>query len=160
MNTLLPAIALIIVAAVAWPAWGACTKEEVRGGIDRSMPCILHSPVPQEFARVEFARESSDLGDEAKAILDRQAEILRRYPGLAMTVWGHVDHEEARLTGGQALGYQRADAVRDYLVARGVAPERISTDSRGNRWAIPMEPLSEAALASMRFAGTETEDNR
>ncbi|MEW5728594.1 MAG: OmpA family protein [Pseudomonadota bacterium] len=124
------------------------------------MPCFLHSPLPQDLARVGFGRGSSTLDPQAKAVLDRQAEILRGYPDLPMTVWGHVDHEEAKLPGGQALGYQRAAAVRDHLVARGVAPERISTDSRGNRWAIPMEPLSESALASMRFDSTETHDNR
>lgn len=51
MNTPLPAlVALIIGFAFAWPAWGACPKEEVRGGIDRSLPCFLHSPLPQDLA--------------------------------------------------------------------------------------------------------------
>lgn len=41
---------------------------------------------------------------------------------------------------------------------RGIAPERISTDSRGDHAIIPRDG-SEGTLAAMRFATTETEDN-
>lgn len=95
---------------------------------------------------------------QAKAILDRQAEILRGFPSLALTVWGHADSEEVKNATGKALSFQRASTVRDYLVMRGIAPERISTDSRADRAMIPKDH-SEGTLALMRFASTETEDN-
>lgn len=106
-----------------------------------------------------FERGSSELDAKAKAVLDRQAEILRGYPDLLLTVWGHVDFYEVKTPNGEALGFRRALAVRDYLVMRSVAPGRIATNSRGNRWIITLNP-SEEALADMRFASTETEDNR
>lgn len=52
-----------------------CPKESViHGGIDRSLPCSFQSPLPWQDHRVMFARGSSTLDAEAKAILDRQAD--------------------------------------------------------------------------------------
>ncbi|MCR6629229.1 MAG: OmpA family protein [Magnetospirillum sp.] len=105
-----------------------------------------------------FPRNSSVLDDRAKVILDRQADILQGYPGLAFTIWGHVDHEEAKQPDGKALGFRRANAVRDYLVGRGIDPARITTDSRSDR-AMIVKDRTEKALAVMRIVTTETEDN-
>ncbi len=88
----------------------------------------------------------------------RPIGILRGYPTLAFTVWGHVDHEEAKEPDGKALGFQRANAVRDYVVSRGIGPTRITTDSRGDR-AMIVKDRTERALAVMRTVTTETEDN-
>lgn len=130
----------------------------MQGGLDRSLPCIFQSPLSWAEHRVMFRRDSSALDNQAHAILDRQAAVLQAYPSLPVTVWGHVDPEEARRASGAALGFQRANAVRDYLILRGVAPERISTNSRGDR-AMIVKDHTETALAIMRTATTETEDN-
>lgn len=143
----------------AWAGEKGCLKKDVvQGGVDRSLPCIFLSPLPWDIHRVMFPANSSALDDRAKAVLDQQAEILRSYPDLAFTVWGHVDIDEANTVDGKALGFRRANAVRDYLVMHGIAPERITTDSRGDHAMIPMDK-DEGTLAAMRYATTETEDN-
>lgn len=147
---------------MSWPVWGAdfgCSKENVvQGGLDRSLPCVFRSPLQWADHRVMFTRNSSVLDSQAKAVLDKQAEILRGHPALPFTVWGHVDHKEATGKNGKALGFQRANAVRDYLIAHGIAPERITTNSRGDK-AMVIASRAEDALAVMRYATTETEDN-
>lgn len=80
--------------------------------------------------RVFFALDQSTLSGEARATLDRQAAWLARYPQVVVQVAGNCDErgtEEYNL----ALGQRRANAARDYLVARGVASGRISTISYG-----------------------------
>lgn len=80
--------------------------------------------------RVFFAFDRSNLQPDAQATLDRQAAWLGKYPQVNVQVAGNCDDrgtEEYNL----ALGQRRANASRDYLVARGVASSRIATISYG-----------------------------
>jgi len=80
--------------------------------------------------RVYFDTAASELSSDAKATLDRQAAWLQRYPQATVQIAGNCDDrgtEEYNI----ALGQRRANAARDYLVARGVSPARISTISYG-----------------------------
>jgi peptidoglycan-associated lipoprotein len=80
--------------------------------------------------RIFFAFNSSQLTPEDRATLDRQADWLQKYPQVTVQVAGNCDDrgtEEYNL----ALGERRANAARDYLVARGVNPARITTISYG-----------------------------
>jgi peptidoglycan-associated lipoprotein len=80
--------------------------------------------------RVFFAFDSSQLSGEAQGTLDRQSAWLQRYPQVTVQIAGNCDDrgtEEYNL----ALGQRRANAARDYLVARGVSAARISTISYG-----------------------------
>jgi peptidoglycan-associated lipoprotein len=80
--------------------------------------------------RVFFDFDRSALKDDARATLDRQAGWLGKYPQVNVQVAGNTDDrgtEEYNL----ALGQRRANAARDYLVARGVVGARISTISYG-----------------------------
>lgn len=80
--------------------------------------------------RVFFALNQSGLTSDAKATLDRQSDWLAKYPQVAVQVAGNCDDrgtEEYNL----ALGQRRANAARDYLVAKGTTSSRISTISYG-----------------------------
>ena len=80
--------------------------------------------------RVFYAFDSSQLSSEARGTLDRQSGWLGRYPQVSVQVAGNTDDrgtEEYNL----ALGQRRANAARDYLVARGVSSARIATISFG-----------------------------
>ena len=80
--------------------------------------------------RVFFDFDRSTLKPDARGTLDRQSGWLAKYPQVNVQVAGNCDDrgtEEYNL----ALGQRRANASRDYLVARGVAGSRISTISYG-----------------------------
>lgn len=80
--------------------------------------------------RIFFAFDSSQLSPEAQATLDKQAAWLAKYANVRVLIAGNCDDrgtEEYNL----ALGQRRANAARDYLVARGVDPSRIQTISYG-----------------------------
>ena len=80
--------------------------------------------------RVFFSFDQSSLSSDARATLDRQAAWLQRYPQVTVQLAGNCDErgtEEYNL----ALGQRRANAARDYLVARGVSGSRVSTISYG-----------------------------
>ena len=80
--------------------------------------------------RVFFDLDSSTLDSEAQGTLDRQAQWLKQYPSVNVTVEGHCDERGTREYN-LALGERRATAAKKYLVGAGVATNRISTISYG-----------------------------
>jgi peptidoglycan-associated lipoprotein len=89
----------------------------------------------QDFAvnvgdRVYFGFDRFDLSAEARAVLDRQAQWLSQYPNTRVVIEGHADERGTREYN-LALGERRATAVRNYLVASGIAASRVSTISYG-----------------------------
>ena len=81
---------------------------------------------------VSFDTNRYDIKPNMRPILDRFASTLNDNPVTTVTIIGHTDN-----TGTDAinnpLSINRAAATRDYLVARGVASNRIAIDGRGSR---------------------------
>jgi peptidoglycan-associated lipoprotein len=80
--------------------------------------------------RVFFAYDQSDISSEGQQILQRQAEWLKRYPRVSVTIEGHCDERGTREYN-LALGERRAGAVKNVLVALGIPSSRIQTISYG-----------------------------
>jgi len=80
--------------------------------------------------RVFFGFDKFNLGDEARATVQRQAAWLKANPTVTVTVEGHADERGTREYN-LALGERRATAVKNYLVTLGVSASRVSTISFG-----------------------------
>jgi peptidoglycan-associated lipoprotein len=87
-----------------------------------------------EFAKnmrkVYFEFDKSRLTDEAKAILQDNAQWLRDNPDIRVQIEGHCD-ERGTIEYNLALGERRAMSVRNYLVSLGIDPNRLYTISYG-----------------------------
>ena len=84
----------------------------------------------QPLETVHFAYDSSELSDEARASLQKNAAWMQRWTSTRVTVEGHADSRgtsEYNL----ALGQRRATAVSDYLASLGVDASRVNTVSLG-----------------------------
>ena len=79
---------------------------------------------------VYFDLDSYDIRSDAMPVLDAQATWLRRYGNISIRIEGNADERGTREYN-LALGSRRANAVKDYLVSRGVSPSRIMTLSNG-----------------------------
>ncbi|TJZ90739.1 peptidoglycan-associated lipoprotein Pal [Paracoccus gahaiensis] len=79
---------------------------------------------------VRFPADQTTLTAEAREILARQAGWLSQHAGFTAVVQGHAEETGTREYN-LALGARRASAVQEYLVAQGVAPDRIRTLSFG-----------------------------
>ena len=81
--------------------------------------------------RVFFDTDSSELSPQSRATLDKQAQWLNNYNHYSQfTIEGHADERGTREYN-IALGARRAQTVRDYLISRGVAANRMRTISYG-----------------------------
>jgi peptidoglycan-associated lipoprotein len=102
--------------------------------------------------RVFFALDSYSLDSQSRQTLDAQADWLARYPNVNVTIEGHADERGTREYN-LALGDRRANAARDYLQSRGVAPNRMQTISWGKERPA-VEGSNEEAWAQNRRAVT------
>jgi OOP family OmpA-OmpF porin len=84
---------------------------------------------------VDFLPGSTTLAPEADAALDAWAAALAAAPALAVAVVGHTDTSGA-LDVNLRVSAARAAAVRDALVARGVARDRL--EAAGAGWLAPV----------------------
>jgi peptidoglycan-associated lipoprotein len=79
---------------------------------------------------VNFGVDQFDIDPTARAILDSQAAWLARYPNVRATIEGHCDERGTREYN-LALGDKRANSAKNYLVAKGISPARLTTISYG-----------------------------
>jgi peptidoglycan-associated lipoprotein len=103
--------------------------------------------------RVFFAFDRSDITPEAQEILARQADWLRRYPNVTVTIEGHCDERGTREYN-LALGERRAQAAKNVLVASGIPASRISTISYGKERPAVVGSSEEAYAQNRRAVTT------
>lgn len=99
--------------------------------------------------RIFFAFDRSDITPEAQQILARQADWLRRYPNVTVTIEGHCDERGTREYN-LALGERRAQAAKNVLVAMGIPASRISTISYGKERPAVLGSTEEAYAQNRR----------
>lgn len=81
-------------------------------------------------SKIYFETNSDKLKLISNSQLDDLAQILKRYDGVNLTIEGHTDSdgEDAyNLT----LSQKRTDSVRNYLIGKGIAPERLTAVGYG-----------------------------
>ncbi|WP_372424563.1 peptidoglycan-associated lipoprotein Pal [Salinarimonas chemoclinalis] len=151
--------ALRLAAVVALPlALAACAATPPGAELGAGAGGVAGSATPgsaQDFTvnvgdRVFFETDQSTLTSTAQATLDLQAQWLARYPRYAILIEGHADERGTREYN-FALGARRAQAVRDYLAARGVDTGRIRTVSYGKER--PAAACSDASCQSQNRRG-------
>ena len=100
---------------------------------------------------VSFDTGRYDIKPQLRPVLDRFATTLNQNPVTHVTIVGHTDNTGTDAIN-QPLSVNRAAATRDYLVARGVATNRIAIDGRG-----PREPVADNATAAGRAMNRRVE---
>jgi peptidoglycan-associated lipoprotein len=123
---------------------------------DQSAPVQSSSIVPgsAEDLRVNvgdtvhFDYDRYEILESDRAVLQRQASWLAKYPQVRVTVEGHCDERGTREYN-LALGARRANAVKEYLVSLGVASGRLETISYGKEHPMCTES-SESCYAQNR----------
>jgi peptidoglycan-associated lipoprotein len=104
---------------------------------------------------VHFDYDRYQLRDEDRAILQRQAAWLQKYPQVRVTVEGHCDERGTREYN-LALGARRANAVKEYLVSLGVSSGRTDTISYGKERPICTESSEDCNAQNRRGVTTIT----
>jgi len=99
---------------------------------------------------VYYDYDSAELSAEARAALDANAALLKKYPTWTVTIEGHCD-ERGTAEYNLALGERRAGSAQAYLLALGIPASRVKIVSYGREF--PFDPdHDEEAWAKNRRA--------
>lgn len=98
------------------------------------------------FPGINFATGSAEITDEFARVLDGTAKLINEHPEIQLLeIQGHTDN-----TGTDAinnpLSQARADAVRNYLISRGVDPNRLVAKGFGSS-----KPIASNATEQGRY---------
>jgi len=108
---------------------------------------------------VYFDLDQSDIRESDKAVLAKNAEVLKKFDFLRVTVEGHCD-ERGTVEYNLSLGERRAKAVYDYLVSLGVAADRLKTVSYGKEIPVCPENTEDCWARNRRAKSTVTGKTR
>jgi peptidoglycan-associated lipoprotein len=84
----------------------------------------------QPLADVFFDLDQSTIRDDARAVLAKNAEYLRRWTSTRINIEGHCD-ERGTAEYNLALGERRASAISDYFAGLGIGADRVNVVSKG-----------------------------
>jgi peptidoglycan-associated lipoprotein len=107
------------------PAPAPLTEDEI---FSRKTVEQLNGETP--LADVFFEYDQSTIGDDQRAVLQKNADWLRRWATVRITIEGHTDSRgtnEYNLS----LGERRAAALKDYLAGLGLGADRVLVISKG-----------------------------
>jgi peptidoglycan-associated lipoprotein len=82
------------------------------------------------LADIHFDFDKSDVRESDRPIINRNAEVLKKYDFMVVTVEGHCD-SRGTVEYNLALGERRAKTAYDYLVSLGVPAAQLRTVSYG-----------------------------
>jgi peptidoglycan-associated lipoprotein len=102
--------------------------------------------------RVFYDFDRFNVRNDQRATLEKQAAWLKRYPQVQVTIEGHADERGTREYN-LALGERRANSAKDFLVANGIAANRIRVISYGKERPVALGH-DEASWAQNRRAVT------
>ncbi len=124
-------LAVILVAALALSACANKPAEDAQASAaGAASPGSQQDFVVNVGDRVFFETDITELSAQGRGTLDKQAQWLTNYSQYNFTIEGHADERGTREYN-IALGARRAQAVRDYLVSRGIQANRMRTISYG-----------------------------
>ena len=86
--------------------------------------------VREAFKNLDFATNKTTIKETSYPSLDKLADILNAHANLSLTLKGYTDNV-GKAAANMKLSRGRADAVKDYLVQKGVADTRISAKGFG-----------------------------
>ncbi len=140
--------------------WGAAQEAEVSStSFSEPLSVLLEARVSRVVDeafladagdRVFFSSGSAELGIRAQGVIRAQARFLMQRPQLSAVVEGHADDGSLSEDDLVRLSSARAQAVRDQLVAEGVAEDRLAVFGRGVEARVAACPAPECMAQNRR----------
>lgn len=116
------------------------------GAVSASGPAVP-DPYNPELKDIFFDRDSYEIRGDAKPVLAENAELLKSEPGTYVVIESYCD---AREESPANLGMKRADAVKEYILSRGVDAEQVLTVNKCNLYDMQLVERSETVRLDSR----------
>lgn len=132
--------------------------------IDRSLAAsqtamanLGQDPDPRDVARalslqvVNFEVDKAVIPEANKPLLDNAVQIMEQVPDMKLMIIGHTD-KTADAAYNMKLSQERAQSMKDYLVAQGADPSKLMTKGMGET-----DPIADNATEQGRFRNRRIE---
>jgi outer membrane protein OmpA-like peptidoglycan-associated protein len=114
-----------------------CPKEpETKNGFEDDDGCP--DKIPEKFKKftgvvqgIFFDQGKATIRKDSNATLDGAVKVLQEFPSVRLEISGHTSSEGSNEVNAK-LSQERADAVKSWLVSKGVDPNRIQTRGAGS----------------------------
>ena len=146
---------------------GAFGKKQLPGGVELNIPergiesnliaFITDSSRPVNdttwfnFDRLNFATGSASILPESEVQLNNIAAVLKAYPDVNVKVGGYTDNT-GNAAANRTLSQQRASAVRQALIGKGIAANRLVAEGYGSDHAVGDNATEEGRAQNRRIA--------
>jgi len=111
------------------PENNGCPKVEVKIDI-LDIPVEEQEVLKEAFDNLQFATGKSKISKESYESLDLLVELLVKKPDYKIYIAGHTDNVGGAKAN-KKLSQERAEAVKIYLMNKGISPTRIKTEGFG-----------------------------
>lgn len=137
---------------------------DLQGEIDNSLVAadaainnLGENPSPRDVARalsiqvVNFELDKALIPEANKPFLDRAATIIQQVPDMELMIIGHTDNQASNAYN-MNLSRDRAEAVKEYLVSKGVDASKLTTKGMGET-----DPIADNSTEQGRFRNRRIE---
>jgi len=100
---------------------------------------------------INFEVDKAIIPDANKPLLDRAVALMQQVPTMSLMIIGHTD-KQASASYNMQLSEERAQAVKDYMVAQGADASRLMTKGMGET-----DPVADNATEQGRFRNRRIE---
>ena len=122
-----------------------------------AMDNLGQNPDPRDVARalslqvVNFEVDKAVIPDANKVLLDRAVKLMEQVPNMKLMIIGHTD-KTADAAYNMKLSQERAQSMKDYLVAQGADPSKLMTKGVGET-----DPVADNSTDQGRFRNRRIE---
>ena len=111
----------------------------------------VEPPTWFDFDRLVFNTDSATLRPESQEQLGNIAAILKAYPNVHIKIGGYTDNS-GDAQHNQTLSQDRANGVKDRLIALGIAPDRLEAQGYGEQFPVADNSTEEGRAANRRVS--------
>ncbi len=91
---------------------------------------VVSSVFESALQGINFRSSQDRFRSSSYTIMDNVVTVMNQYPNMTVTIEGHTDSQGGSASN-QALSQKRADAVKAYLVSKGISSSRLSAIGYG-----------------------------
>jgi len=94
---------------------------------------VIKMDVPIVLEGITFETGKADITPESEVVLQGALKTMQTYPDIFVEISGHTD-DVGSASSNQTLSQRRADAVRFWLISKGIQPDRIIAKGYGEEF--------------------------
>lgn len=121
--------------------------------VEKNEGTLTHSSLTKvKIMRLYFERDRAYVHPNDYPVLDTLATFMQRYKENNFEINGHTDpRPTAKFKNNMVLSLARADAIKEYLVSKGIGKDRIKTEGFGDKKPVASNDTEEGMAFNRRI---------